>query len=529
MHFRSFLIQAGGTLLILLLITFNLGWTMEPIMPQKMTQELLELPKSAMFIPRENYLTMHWMVSPNLLSEYSESLVPKPKKEEVSEITTQLINGAFAVSGLDFEKELSEWIGDQVSFSLFESETPTDPLDWLITLRTKDKDSAKKLLQLFWQNRSYTTSDIKTSKYMDFKLISLENGLIDSNTNHISTALVDQNLVLLTSNKFLLEKCLKASDSPEKTQLGDQNLNNYIKKLGPGVAILQASPSAMATWFGFPKNLTDIQGINGLVAGLATQESDISLKGMIVFNHPIDEELNETPIDLALLNNIEGPEKSIALLNEPSHLLNPIKESPLSKFLGPMIQARFTKLKSSAALTIAQKTNGPFLWLEEPNGWVIRTERENPEISTIDQALSNQNFTKSILSYEEDDLQFWSNFIIEENNSNQKITTKIAVLLSKYSDKNWWGENFSSLKEGQRTTQELTPISFSDKKITQEMLALGENQTKALLKNWLPWSLLKTLSGDSIGESTRGLSISIGMKDSQILSDLELSARLSLG
>ena len=111
--------------------------------------------------------------------------------------------------------------------SLLETENPNKKFEWLITLSNKKGIDTKKYVQRFWQTRSLAGTDIETDTYRGIGIISGRSALFENAPIFLASALVDEQIFLLSSNKEVLKTALNISQIPEENQLSDgvQQLN----------------------------------------------------------------------------------------------------------------------------------------------------------------------------------------------------------------------------------------------------------------------------------------------------------------
>ena len=135
---------------------------------QRLDNKEFILPKTAKFFPQNSSLTVHWLKEPTKPSADTEKVPSSNFAKLTSDEATQIRNGAFALVGLDFDKELADWIKPEVSFALFSSDKAESSFGWLIALTSKNKNGASNFLQRFWEIRSLTGTKIKASNQNSF-------------------------------------------------------------------------------------------------------------------------------------------------------------------------------------------------------------------------------------------------------------------------------------------------------------------------------------------------------------------------
>ena len=110
----------ASTLLFLLLLSSRPASTLALTDQKLIEKDKVQLPETARFFPKETSLSLHLMVNPKKIPEYFESTTSTKNKKEARERTENLIEGLFALTGLDYDKELSRWISSGVSLAIYQ-------------------------------------------------------------------------------------------------------------------------------------------------------------------------------------------------------------------------------------------------------------------------------------------------------------------------------------------------------------------------------------------------------------------------
>ena len=97
---RSFFIGLTITIIILILLVLGLWQASKNKSPLNLQDEPIEIPKSARFIPKETYLTIHLKLNPRSIPRYVEAAVAPMKREAAKQQSIKLRNGIFALIGV---------------------------------------------------------------------------------------------------------------------------------------------------------------------------------------------------------------------------------------------------------------------------------------------------------------------------------------------------------------------------------------------------------------------------------------------
>ena len=546
MKARPFLLAVALTLLLLLGSAIGLAWTMARQSPLRIADRPLALPRAAQFVPRDAALSLHWLVDPGRLPDYAQAVAPAARRHAVREAMTQLRNGAFALAGLDFEAELGDWLGSQVSLILLDSGAEDQPPGWVLALASQDRDGARRFLQRFWQTRSLAGTDLQISRYRGIGVISGRGALLGRDPQPIATALIDDDLLLLASGRGVLEQALDSSQLDAVHQLGDPQLQSLVKRLGRGVALLTANPQALEHWFDLPASVSQRRDLQGVVAALMPEGSDLRLEGLLRFREPVVVRRRADPESDTLLHAAAGPAEALAVLDAPARLLSDA-EDPLAQWLGPVLRAQLDRADSAALRAVAEFDAGPLLWEQLPVGWLLGTALARPDDAVVDAALRDDGLVRSQLQGEHGLLNVWTRLQRQRSHGKESLQTELAVAREVADGEAWWGDSLESLRQrsdgkgGRSRTaqlQALTADALVEGGSALQQLALDERLAREQLQRWRPWMLLQAVAGRPLLPTVQGMAMAVTAGDADIplapeqagVSDtLRLRARISFG
>jgi len=545
MKARSFLLAVALVVVLLLGAAVGLGWAMARQSPLRLADQPLALPRAARFVPRQASLSLHWLVDPARLPAYAQAVAPSAQRRAAREGMQQLRDGAFALAGLDFEAELADWLGPQVSLALLEPGGSTPSMGWVLALASRDDDGARRFLQRFWQTRSLAGTDLQISRYRGIGVISGRGALLGRDPQPLATALIDDDLLLLASGRGVLEQALDSSQLDELHQLGDRELQRQVRQLGQGVALLTASPDALENWFGMPPVLTQRQDLEGLVAALVPERTDLRLDALLRFREPVVERSSAGAPATTLLKGAGGSAAALALLETPSHLLETGTSDPLVQWLGPLLQGRLDRMVSPALTAVAGLDDGPLLWEQLDEGWLLGTRTDHPSDADLDGVLADQGLVRSALPGESGPLTVWTRLQRQRSHGQESLGAELVVAEDRDGDLTWWGNTLQVLqqrREGKALEPRLAQLqALAADGAGVQQLALGDRLSREQLQEWRPWTLIQTVAGRSLLPAVRGIVMAISAEqpvsaDSPASANqagasdtLRLRARLSFG
>ena len=502
MQARSFITAVVAATLSLLLLTAGLLWGIDRRSPVSLAEQPLQLPRAARFVPRDAALALHWLADPARLPAYAQAVAPAKQRRAARDGARQWRDGAFALAGLDFEAELASWLGPELSLIVLDAD---DAPGWVLALTSRDDDGARRFLQRFWQTRSLAGTDLQISSYRGMGLISGRGALLGREPQPLATALIDDDLLLLGSGRGALERALDVSQLQEQHQLADATLQRQVTGLGNGVALLTASPQALQQWFDLPENL---QGLDGLVAALQPQASDLAVAALMRFHR--QEDLEAWPHKADLVTGSGGRAELMGQLQDPARLLDPEETHPLARWLRPLILHQIADQPAAEALM--ELSHGPLLWQQQAEGWLLATQPQQPVVERLDERLGERGLARSELAGDGEMLQVWTR-LVRQKGRGAGLGAQLAVAQAQQSDRDWWGSSLASLAL-RRDTRALQPRLQQWQWLRHDGdpvqgLTLGSTPARALLSGWRPWTLVQALAGQPLQPRVQGLSLGV--------------------
>ena len=517
MKARPFLLAVALAAFVLLGSALGIGWAMARQSPIRLVDRPLALPRAARFVPRDAALSLHWLVDPARLPAYAEAVAPIGQRRAVREGMTQLRQGVFALAGLDFEAELADWLGPQVSVALLEPGGSDRATGWVLALASRDQDGARRFLQRFWQTRSLAGTDLQISRYRGIGVISGRGALLGRDPQPIATALIDDDLLLLASGRGALEQALDSSQLDAVHQLGDPQLQAQVQELGRGVALLTASPQALEQWLGLPAAVSQRDDLNGMVAALKPEGADLQLDGLLRFRAPVVRSVRADADGHALIQAAGGPAEALAVLEAPANLMTTAND-PLVQWLGPLLRGQLDQAGSPALRAVATLDAGPLLWERLADGWLLGTDSAEPEAGVVDAALQESDLVRSTLEGDQGPLSVWTRLQRQRSHGKESLATELAVAREASDGAAWWGLSLQALGQ-RRESKALRPRLEQLDALAAEawaggvgalqQLALDDQLARDQLQRWRPWTLLQVVAGRSLLPTVQGMAMAV--------------------
>ena len=575
MKARPFLAVLLSLALGLLGLGGGAWWLVLNRSPLQLQHRPLVVPLAARFVPRQAPLSLFLLTDGEEPLGYARAVVAPRQRRAAAEAVAQLRDGGFAAAGLDYPSELASWLGPEIGFALIGSnQGEGDAAGWLLSLRSRDGEGARRFLQRFWQSRSLAGTDLQISRYRGMGLISGRGALVGAKTTPIATALIDDDLVLIASGRGVLEQALDVSQIDALNLASSDAFRRGVADLGRGMALLVARPPALAPWLGIPKDLGSEAGITGLIASLRPDGASLAVELAVAradlpsdpaadsgaegasepgaelvadVNSDIAAEIGvDTGVDLGgaaakpplaappalnqevgaeLLAHLRGEASSLAFLNDPRQLLGllqPLWDRSLGAASGPL-----------PGLVMAADS-GPLLWAEGRDGWLLGTAAWEPSPGDLEPALAAQGLIAAPLTLADGrPSTVWTHLAVPAPGrrgagDGRQLQAELVGVRAVDADLAWWAHGLERLQQQAESRRQprarLKQLQAIDRPAAAR-LAVDGPQARRMLQQWSSWRLLSGLAGAPLGDAVQGLSLALAPE----VDGLRLMARLDLG
>jgi hypothetical protein len=512
MKARPFLAVLLSLALVLLGLGGGAWWLVLNRSPLQLRQRPLAVPLAARFVPRQAPLGLFLLTDGEEPLGYARAVAPPRQRRAASEALAQLRDGTFAAAGLDYPSELASWLGPEIGLALIGSGQGEGGADgWLLSLRSRDGDGARRFLQRFWQSRSLAGTDLQISRYRGMGLISGRGALVGAKTSpiatSIATALIDDDLVLIASGRGVLEQALDVSQIDALNLASSDAFRRGVADLGRGMALLVARPAALAPWLGIPEDLGSQAGITGLIASLRPDGASLAVDLAVTMAprqessaSPESPQPRESPgalaeVDLGadsggdpepggqaeasgaapgqpgslassspgldpvvapdlgeeLLVHLRGEASSLALVNDPRQLMGLIQPW-LARILGP----------ASGPLPglVMAADAGPLLWAEGRDGWLLGTGAREPAPAALEPALAAQGLIAAPLTLAKGGpLTVWTHLSVPSSGrrgagDGRQLEAELVGVRAVEADLAWWSHGLERLRQQAESRQQ---------------------------------------------------------------------------
>ena len=512
-----------AVLLVLALLALTLGgagwWLVGQRGPLALQHRTATLPRAARFVPRQAPLSLYLLSDGQEPVAYARAVAPARHRRQAAGAIERLRDGAFAAAGLDYPTELAAWLAPEISLALFdlpEGAAGSQPGsgNWLLALRSRDGDGARRFLQRFWQTRSLAGTDLQVSSYRGMGLISGRGALLGREPVPLATALVDDDLLLIASGRGVLEQALDVSQIDELNQGSDPALQQRLADLGDGAVLLVARAAGLVDGLGLP---VDPGPAAQLLASLRPEGTSLRLEGLI--QRPGVPGAVAPPLDApavalrrALVAAAPSASERLGLLENPAALLS----DPLLRPLVERVAALVPGAGPLPPLLVAA-ADGPLLVAEAPAGWLMASPPDQPAPAALEAPLAAAGLIPAPLEVGGRPVTVWTRLVAGRGArpDREGVDRLQAPLEGWRADQDGvalWGRSLALLEgsgEGRGAQRRERQIEALDRPSAPVQWALAADPARSLLRDWLPWRRLSTLAGGPLEGPLRGLALAV--------------------
>lgn len=160
MKSRSFFSILSGVVLGLVLLGAVGAYWLTASAPAQLPQQSAAraTPTAAMFVPRQAAAMVSLLVNPDRLESFWLAKAAAAERKSLKADLSRLQQSLFETVGLDYERDLKSWLGDEVTFALTSPDVDRDSTNgsqpgYLLALSIQNPEMAQTAIQSFWQRR----------------------------------------------------------------------------------------------------------------------------------------------------------------------------------------------------------------------------------------------------------------------------------------------------------------------------------------------------------------------------------------
>jgi hypothetical protein len=538
MKARPFLAVVLAVTLLLAGLGLAGWWLVWQRSPLRLQHLPLTPPGIARFVPRDAPLALFLFTDGAEPVDYARAVAPARRRRAAADAMARLRDGAFAAAGLDYPSELASWLAPQIGLAVLDSTEPGaggEGAGWLLSLRSRDGDGARRFLQRFWQTRSLAGTGLQVSTYRGMGLISGRGALLGRRPVPLATALVDDDLVLIASGRGVLEQALDVSQIDELNLARQPGFLRGLDRLGEGAALLVARSGALPGWLGVPLPAEPEARPSMVMAALRPEGMALRARALldlpesVAGSGPSVRREGSQGLRDGLPKQEMGGAESLALAWDPAGWLR----QPL---IAPLIRAALLPSTAAGPLPslVVAADGADLLVAEGPAGWLMGTPTEQPPPAAIEAELAAQGLIAAPLEVGDRSLTVWTRLSPPSPRGTGRraeaaagqLQASLAGWRSESGGTAWWGGSSLAVLDspgaGRESSVRRRQIRDLDEEGAGFLWAMDQGRSRQLLRAWQPWQLLAALAGGGLEEPLGGLALAASA-DAQGLS---LDARL---
>ena len=523
MKARPFLTVVLAIVVSLMTLAAGGWWWVLSHSPLQLQHQRLVMPLAARFVPRQAPLSLYVFSDGRQLEDYARAVAPSRQRRQAAEAVARLRDGAFAAAGLDYRSELATWLGPETGLALLADRPGAAPNGWVLSLRSRDSDGARRFLQRFWQTRSLAGTDLQVTSYRGMGLISGRGALVGEPSAPLATALINDDLVLIASGRGVLEQALDVSQIDDLNQAASPALQASLAQLGEGVALLTLRPEALSQWQLLPPGLTHLE------AALRPDAAGLVLDARVALADPVA--LPTTATDAGLLQGLHVDADSVAVLQAPA---------AWPAVLQQLLQPVMAQQASAMPALVVEASDGPLLWAQGASGWLLGTGAGHPQPAALQEQLQGRGLVEAQLDLKGQPVQVWTRLQAAVakakggkggkgtvgGDSQLQASLEGAHTLAKGQNPLWWAQSLALLEQQldqrQGPRQRLAELDALEAPAALLRWSLAAAPAQQLLQRWQPWQVLTGLAAQPLAGAVDGLALAVEPSGEQ----LHLNARL---
>lgn len=223
MNRRSFFLIVG---VVVLLLTGIGGFWLVRESPLSLRGSSQSTPAAAMFVPKQAPVMVSMLVNPNDLESLAQ-VVSGSERRKLRAQLRQLKTSLFTNTGLDYQRDIQPWIGDELTLAVTNADIDRDAANgqqpgYLMAIATKNAAKSREFLDLLFSKRAVAGKDLTFEQYQGIKLVSDQPRSISNQqgaaTENLAGAVVGDSFVLFANHPKVLR------DAINNVQATDLNL-----------------------------------------------------------------------------------------------------------------------------------------------------------------------------------------------------------------------------------------------------------------------------------------------------------------
>ena len=254
MKLSSVILTIVGAIAILLIAVTGFNWITNRSVLQLLKGGVDKQPAAAVFVPRQAPVMVSLLVNPDHLESLVKLKSPLGKGGQGKQELKQIKQGLLANFGLDYDQDLKEWLGEEITLAVTSDDFDRNRDNglkpgYLLVATSKDIDQAREFLQASYSKRALSgTTDLVFEQYKGNNIIYQRPKSPLVETNIAASAVVGE-YVLFANHPKVLKDAINNVQAPN---LSLQNTPSYQQGINaledPRIGVVYLNLPAVSAW-----------------------------------------------------------------------------------------------------------------------------------------------------------------------------------------------------------------------------------------------------------------------------------------
>jgi hypothetical protein len=521
MKLRSFFSVLAGVVIVLLLIGTVGAYWLTARSAAQLPKQTATQPTTAMFVSRQAAAMVTLLSNPERLESFWLAETSPANRRQVQTGLRQLQQSLFANSGLDYDRDLKSWLGDEVTFALTTPDVNRDAADglqpgYLLVLVADDPELAQESVQAFWQRRA-----ARSLVFEQFAGVQLIHAAAKSAEQpNLTSAVVGGRYVLFANYPKVLREALNNVQVPElnleHSFTYEQALEKFPERKLGFVFVnfaqlgtwLTDSPLAAVLEKALPDRPSDQSRYEGLVAALKPAAQGLLADTIVLATAPIQLGRGSFTAASPVLQFIPANSK-LAIASRDLQATWNQWQAQIAEPWATRLQQPWIDLQQQWGLQFPADAfdwvNGEYALAQVPHSghtdWIFVAQRSaetGAGIEQLDQIAQQQGVSIGSLSLDDQTIYAWTKLKAQplKNQSGATLQAEVQGVRTTVGDYEIFATSLEAMEQAlaARSTSDIKDAVSQLQTPNQGYLYLNQEPLEQLLRSIRGFELPKALS-----------------------------------
>ncbi|NEP16407.1 MAG: DUF3352 domain-containing protein [Leptolyngbya sp. SIO4C1] len=262
--------------------------------------------QAAAFVPRQAPLMVSLLTSPERLIALRQVLTSPAQRRDTQAAQAQLKASFLEQTGLDYDRDIRPWIGDEVTLAVTDRDFDRDPTNgrqpaYLAAIALRDGDRAREFLELFWQRQALAGAKLQFEVINGVRLIYEQSDAAISTESaaagvaqalaglrqqgQLASAVVGDRFLLLANHPQAVRQSIRNAQAGSLSLSQRPDYQRALKTLpSERIGLLYCNLPQFLDWLGLATRATELTTtpqVQSLTAAVALSPQGLRLKTAI--------------------------------------------------------------------------------------------------------------------------------------------------------------------------------------------------------------------------------------------------------